>query len=213
MLARLVRPFHAIARRDEVIGHLFDGLRDREKRIAKITAFWSSVGPLTGRHHGQPLAAHRPPVLSPASHSPAGIVRDDAGRSMCPGSCRASDGKGTPDRAQPGAWDGGPQRRIAVAHGLDTMSDDDMSRLLLAAFHHQVLEPDSDAGLDRLAALIGGTSKDDMRLAVANVVAAGYIHDPVRLPAGALQCHWHLELTPRGVEAARRLRISAGDLQ
>jgi hypothetical protein len=28
---------------------------------------------------------------------------------------------------------------------------------------------------------------------------AGHIHDPVQLPAGALQCHWQLDLTSDGV--------------
>jgi hypothetical protein len=92
------------------------------------------------------------------------------------------------------------------------MSNDAASRLLLTMFHHRILEPDAEAGLDRLVILAGsGVSKDEMRLAVANALAIGYIHDPVRLPEGALQCHWHLELTPRGVDAARRLRISAGE--
>ena len=89
------------------------------------------------------------------------------------------------------------------------MSHDDMSRLLLVTFQHQIAEPDSDAGLDHVVALLdGGATKDRMRLAVATALAAGYIHDPVHLPAGALQCHWRLALTPQGVEAVRRLRIS-----
>ena len=89
------------------------------------------------------------------------------------------------------------------------MSQDDLSRLLLVAFRHQIAEPDSDAGLDHVVALLdGGAMKDRMRLAVATALAAGYIHDPVYLPAGALQCHWRLALTPQGVEVVRRLQIS-----
>jgi hemoglobin len=65
VLGRLVRTFYAGARRDEVIGHLFDDVRDWDKHIARITAFWSSVGLLTGRYHGQPLAAHLPLALEP----------------------------------------------------------------------------------------------------------------------------------------------------
>ena len=42
---------------------------------------------------------------------------------------------------------------------------------------------------------------------VAEAVAAGLIHDPVRLLQGALQCYWHLELTTTGVAAAWRLRL------
>jgi hypothetical protein len=88
------------------------------------------------------------------------------------------------------------------------MTADTLSLLLCATFRQQVLEPDSDAGLDRLVALVdGGANREDLRLAVAHAVAAGYVHDPVRLPPGALQCHWHLELTPHGVEAARRLSL------
>jgi hemoglobin len=61
----LVRSLYATARRDEVIGHLFDGVADCEKHIAKSTTFWFSVGLLTGRYHGQPLAAHFPLPMEP----------------------------------------------------------------------------------------------------------------------------------------------------
>jgi hypothetical protein len=44
-----------------------------------------------------------------------------------------------------------------------------------------------------------------LALVAAACLRAGLIREPVRLPEGALQCHWHLELTPQGVEAARRL--------
>jgi hemoglobin len=58
ILERLVRTFYGKARHDEVIGYLFDGIENWEKHISKITAFWSSVGLLIGRYHGQPLPAH-----------------------------------------------------------------------------------------------------------------------------------------------------------
>ncbi|MBV8913122.1 MAG: group III truncated hemoglobin [Acetobacteraceae bacterium] len=60
VLERLVRRFYDRARRDEVIGHLFDVVEDWEGHIAQITAFWSSVALMSGRYHGQPLAAHFP---------------------------------------------------------------------------------------------------------------------------------------------------------
>jgi hemoglobin len=56
---------YAAARRDAVLGSAFDGVGDWEKHIAKITAFWSSVALMTGRYHGQPLAAHFPLGLQP----------------------------------------------------------------------------------------------------------------------------------------------------
>jgi hypothetical protein len=43
------------------------------------------------------------------------------------------------------------------------------------------------------------------RDAVAACQRDGLIREPVRLPEGTLQCHWHLELTPKGVAAARGL--------
>jgi hypothetical protein len=92
------------------------------------------------------------------------------------------------------------------------MSNDDTSRLLVAVFQHRIREQDADAGLDGLVALVGGgATRDGLRLAVADALAAGYSYEPVRLAEGALQCHWHLELTPRGVEAARRVRTGKGD--
>lgn len=65
VLERLVRAFYERARRDEVIGRKFDHVRDWEKHIAQITAFWSSVALMSGRYHGQPLPAHFPLELEP----------------------------------------------------------------------------------------------------------------------------------------------------
>ena len=85
--------------------------------------------------------------------------------------------------------------------------------LLFVAFHQRVTAPDNDAGLAHLAASTDRVaSVNEWRTAVADALAAGYIHDPVRLPAGALQCHWHLELTPNGVETARRLLSTKGEV-
>ncbi len=96
-------------------------------------------------------------------------------------------------------------------------SDPDMSPLLgpllLVTFRQRIVAPDSDAGLAHLGASADRVaSVDEWRTAVADALAAGYIHDPVRLPAGALQCHWHLELTPDGVETVRRLQSAKGDV-
>ncbi len=84
--------------------------------------------------------------------------------------------------------------------------------LLLVIFRQRITTPDGDAGLAHLAASSDReASVEEWRTAVGDALAAGYVHDPVRLPAGALQCHWHLELTPEGVEVARRLRSAKGD--
>src|ERR1700761_3909847 len=81
------------------------------------------------------------------------------------------------------------------------------STLLMVAFRHNINEPTIEAGYERFAALSGWVvSEPDFRDAVAACLRGGLIHEPVRLPEGALQCHWHLELTPKGVAAARALR-------
>ena len=81
-----------------------------------------------------------------------------------------------------------------------------VDKLLLMAFGHAINEPNIEAGFERFSALAGGSAGYDAFCdAVASCLRDGLIRDPVRLPAGALQCHWHLELTPAGVEAARQL--------
>ena len=82
--ARFARgAFYATARRYEVIGHLFDGVHDWEKHIAKITAFWSSVALLTGRYHGQPLAAHFPLRLEPLHFARWLVLFEQTARQVC----------------------------------------------------------------------------------------------------------------------------------
>jgi hypothetical protein len=78
--------------------------------------------------------------------------------------------------------------------------------LLTAALRHVVSGPDIEAGYERVASLAGGTIDYGAFCdAVADCLRDGLIHEPIRLPEGALQCHWHLELTPKGVATARSL--------
>ena len=83
---------------------------------------------------------------------------------------------------------------------------DAIGLLLTTAFRHQINEPNIEAGYARFATL---TEQDIGVDAFCDAVAAclrdGLIREPIRLPEGALQCHWHLELTPQGVAAARGL--------
>jgi hypothetical protein len=86
---------------------------------------------------------------------------------------------------------------------------DAIALLLTTAFSHTINEPSVEAGFARFAAL----SRQDIGFdAFCDAVAAcgcdGLIREPIRLPAGALHCHWHLELTPKGVAAARALQGS-----
>ncbi|HEY2620079.1 MAG TPA: hypothetical protein VGI78_22240 [Acetobacteraceae bacterium] len=79
------------------------------------------------------------------------------------------------------------------------------SLLLSAGLRHSISEANIEAGCERLRAIV---QHDVDYQAFCDAVAAclreGLIHEPVRLPQGALQCYWRLELTPEGVIAASR---------
>ncbi len=83
---------------------------------------------------------------------------------------------------------------------------DAKSLLLATAFRHVVNEPNIEAGFERFQAITGkAMDYDAFRDAIAACLREDLIREPIRLPEGALQCHWHLELTPKGVAAARAL--------
>lgn len=67
MIERLVRTFYGRARRDPLIGPIFERtVEDWEQHLTRICAFWSSVVLMSGRYHGQPMVAHLPlPVDTP----------------------------------------------------------------------------------------------------------------------------------------------------
>jgi hypothetical protein len=75
---------------------------------------------------------------------------------------------------------------------------------LRIGFRHRIVEPNVESGFERFSELAGGAlTEAEFHTAIAGCLARGLIHDPVRLPEGALQCHWHFELAPAGIEAAR----------
>lgn len=76
--------------------------------------------------------------------------------------------------------------------------------LLATAFRHVISESNIEAGFARFAALTAEAIDFSAFCdAVAACLREGSIWEPVRLPEGGLQCHWHLELTPAGVRAAK----------
>ena len=80
------------------------------------------------------------------------------------------------------------------------------SLLLVVAFRHQPREADSAAGQARVEEIAGRQiDAGEFASAIRRLVAADLIHDPVFLPAGALQCHWRLEPTPQGVAAVQAM--------
>ncbi len=86
---------------------------------------------------------------------------------------------------------------------------DAKSLLLTTALRHSINEPNIEAGYERFRAVTGERADyQSFCDAVATCLREGLIREPIRLPEGALQCHWHLELTPKGVEAARAQQLS-----
>lgn len=79
--------------------------------------------------------------------------------------------------------------------------------LLRAAWPGAITADNAEAGFARVRE-ITARALDDAALARAacDCVAQKLIREPVRLPEGALHCHWTLELTAAGVTAARALR-------
>jgi hypothetical protein len=81
---------------------------------------------------------------------------------------------------------------------------DAVALLLTTAFRHLISEPNIEAGYERFAALTGG-SIDELafRNAVMACLCDQLIYEPIRLSERALQCHWRLELTPKGAGLAQ----------
>lgn len=58
-IGALVSRFYGKARRDPMIGPLFeDAVENWDQHLAKLCDFWSSVMLTTGRYKGNPMAAH-----------------------------------------------------------------------------------------------------------------------------------------------------------
>lgn len=66
-----------------MIGRLFDAVEDWEAHIARITTFWSSVALMTGRYHGQPMAAHLKLPLEPRHFVRWLALFEQTARAMC----------------------------------------------------------------------------------------------------------------------------------
>jgi hypothetical protein len=89
------------------------------------------------------------------------------------------------------------------------MNTDAKSLLLVTAFRHSISEPNIEAGYERFR-VINGDAVDYQSFcdALTASLREGLIREPIRLPEGALQCHWRLELTAKGIMATRILQAS-----
>ena len=85
MIERLVRAFYERGRRDPLIGPVFDSqVHDWEAHVARLCAFWSSVALMSGRYHGQPMAAHLSlPIDTPHFDRWLALFADTA-NAICP---------------------------------------------------------------------------------------------------------------------------------
>jgi hypothetical protein len=78
--------------------------------------------------------------------------------------------------------------------------------LLRVAFLNAISEPNIEAGYACFHTLdADAIDYPTFCDAIASCLREGLIREPIRLPEGALQCHWHLELTPKGVQVARAM--------
>jgi hypothetical protein len=86
----------------------------------------------------------------------------------------------------------------------------DLRSLVLAtAYRHLINEPNVEAGFSHFASLTGSDATYEAFCnVVAECVRERLLADPVCLAEGALQCHWRLALTPKGVSVARELVIA-----
>ncbi|HWA78677.1 MAG TPA: hypothetical protein VG848_00055 [Acetobacteraceae bacterium] len=74
-----------------------------------------------------------------------------------------------------------------------------IERVLRVVLNDPIDTDTMEQGLDVLSARLGvDTPQTVIAAAIAEAVRRGWLHDPVRLEPGALQCHWRLELTARG---------------
>ena len=91
---------------------------------------------------------------------------------------------------------------------------DVVALLLTTSFRHVINEPNIESGYARFNEVAAEPIDETaFRNAVAAALRDKLIREPIRLPEGALQCHWHLELTPKGVELARvHLSRAAGEV-
>jgi len=76
--------------------------------------------------------------------------------------------------------------------------------VLFAAWKGAVTADNAEDGFDRLRTITGSAlTNAEIADAVAECLRRKLVRDPVRLPEGALQCHWTLELTQAGADALR----------
>lgn len=73
--------------------------------------------------------------------------------------------------------------------------------ILRLALPADISEDEAVDGLQRVSAFLGAPL-DVVEAEIRAMVREGLLRDPVRIPEGALKCHWRLETTPAGAALA-----------
>ena len=81
--------------------------------------------------------------------------------------------------------------------------------LLRLALTADIREDEAADGMRRAAQAIGAPVAE-VEAEIAAMVRAGLLYDPIRIPEGALKCHWRLEPTPKGAAEAAKLAARGG---
>ncbi len=85
MIDRLVRDFYGRARRDPLLGPVFEAhVHDWEAHFVQMDAFWSSVTLMTGSYHGQPMQKHQPLPIDGQHFDRWLALFEEAAQAVCP---------------------------------------------------------------------------------------------------------------------------------
>lgn len=82
---RQVHAFYAAARRDPLIGPVFEArVDDWDRHLGRMCAFWSSVALMSGRYAGTPMQAHAPLPIEAAHFDRWLALWAETARLRCP---------------------------------------------------------------------------------------------------------------------------------
>lgn len=85
MIERQVHAFYAAARRDPLIGPVFEArVDDWDRHLGRMCAFWSSVALMSGRYAGTPMQAHAPLPIEAAHFDRWLALWAETARLRCP---------------------------------------------------------------------------------------------------------------------------------
>ncbi|MGC9272024.1 group III truncated hemoglobin [Acidiphilium sp.] len=85
IIERQVHAFYGTARRDPLIGPVFEArVHDWDHHLGRMCAFWSSVALMSGRYSGSPMQAHAPLPIEAAHFGRWLELWTETAREQCP---------------------------------------------------------------------------------------------------------------------------------